>query len=158
LGLRAVPALVKELGRSTLSDDQLHTIGLEGPVARELVKPLADHLSDANLEMRQIAAETLARYGPVAAPAREQLVALLEDKDHRLRLWAAVAVMRIDPKEEKARSALRESLGSAFVERRLEAWKALPRLGPAALVFLPEFKGNLGHPNSLVRTQAALAA
>lgn len=93
---------LREWGVRQTATDSLARIG---PAA---IPALIDALKDPNAEVRDRAAQALARMGPPARQAVPQLIAALQDPDWKVRRSAARALGQIGPDAEKAVPALIE--------------------------------------------------
>lgn len=128
--------------------------GRSGAAADREVQKLVQGLRHADPNVRAAAARKLgelgARAGPAAVPA---LVEALADEDDGVRSSAALSLGVFGVQAAAAVPALVKALGDPDDDVRSSAGIALEDIGPPARAALTEA---LSHPNSLVRTEAAI--
>jgi HEAT repeat protein len=110
-------------------------------------------LRDEYWDVRECAAELLAKAGPAAVPA---LARALADSDYFSRWYAARTLARIGPEARAALPDLGRALGDPAMDVRKEAAEAIVRMGdpgPAA----PRLVAALADPSEPVRALAAEA-
>jgi HEAT repeat protein len=109
-----------------------------GPAAAEAVPALASMLASPDEGRRATAARTLAALGASARPAFDQLAPLLDDEAASVREAAVLALGGAAPDTEAARPLLAKALGDDTTEVRSAARRAIQRVGPGGVIFVPD--------------------
>jgi HEAT repeat protein len=130
----AVPDLIVLLQRrqagGAAREAAAFALGRIGVPSAEIVPPLIEALSDRKVELRRQAADALGWIGPEAREATPALLAALKDEDAATVKIACQALSFIA--EERAVAPLVELFQSERAETKLEAGRALWRLGAKA--------------------------
>lgn len=140
LSRAAVPAATAKLGSPDL-DVRLaaaELIGSHGPTAAAAVPALTSMLDDPTPEARTCAAQTLGKMGKAAQPALPRLVALLRGQPAAIRAEVALALGSLELDAEAVRPHLAEALGADEADVRRAALRSIQRLGPQAVLFVPD--------------------
>jgi HEAT repeat protein len=150
------PVIVRPASLATVSNSAKEAEGFS-----TVVEALAEQLTDADVQTRRAALETLESLGPAAAPATAQLLGALGDPDKFVRWAAARTLGRLGPVgEELIVPAFCQLLTDPDLDVRLAAATALERWGPAAHAAAPDLRRALGTTDAELRLAAlrALAA
>jgi HEAT repeat protein len=129
-----------------------------GPPARSAWPALAEATSDADLGVRAVAVQAVARVGRGERAGLEALADAMRgrgDADYRWK--AARALGRMGPQAAEATPALAEALADDNGHVRIEAAIALGKIGPEAEAAAPALARALRDEDASIRREAAVA-
>ena len=151
------PALVSALKTEdfTLQWAAANQLQQLGPAASDAIPVLVEMLSDALPRNRKAAAEALGKIGPAASQAVPALIEATKDAENNVRFEAVTALGGIG--EDPALAALVEILHHNEAYMRYKAAEALQKLGPKAVLAVPELIEAFSDPENQVRDAAIMA-
>jgi HEAT repeat protein len=142
-------AAARILGALALSPSVPHQPDLAVPALARLLRPRED------LEVRIVAANSLAAYGPEAKEAVPALAAAVNQGDVEVRLAVLRALSRVGPEAAAAVPAIIEGLRDTSPQVRAESARVLGRFGPAARSALPALRRAMSDADDDVRRAAS---
>ncbi len=163
LGDQALPVLGNLLEATNDSNRfvrwaALRTLGRLQPNEPERVVPvLAEHLLEADLDVRKVAALAIARYGPKATAAVTPLARSIVRGDAEYRLQAFRALEAIGTEASPALPAIASNVTNSDHDLRLGAVQLLGRFGPLAASHARVIETALSDPEPDIRKAAAVA-
>jgi HEAT repeat protein len=163
LGDQALPVLGNLLEATNDSNRfvrwaALRTLGRLQPNEPERVVPvLAEHLLEADLDVRKVAALAIARYGPKATAAVTPLARSIVRGDAEYRLQAFRALEAIGTEASPALPAIASNVTNSDHDLRLGAVQLLGRFGPLAVGHVRVIETALSDPEPDIRKAASVA-
>jgi len=117
--------------------EAVYQLQLLGARAAPALPALLVALADENVDLREVAAETLGHLGAQATPAVPALIAALDDPGLAVRQKAALALGRIGPTAAPAIPPLISALENPASPLQVVAIRSLGDMGPAAWRAIP---------------------